>query len=76
MKYFITQDSATPELARLTSGFLLKEILQRFDKKVDSTLQPNRSLWVYSGHDYTLVNLLNSLGLFKVFVNKIYLIEF
>lgn len=70
MEYIATFDyktyADTPLLARLKSGFLLKEILEHFSKKVDSTLQPNRTLWLYSGHDITILNMLNSLGLFEV----------
>lgn len=59
----------TPELARLKSGFLLKEMLEHFSQKINSTLQPNRSLWIYSAHDITILNMLNSLGLFEVCFN-------
>lgn len=57
----------TKELARLQSGFLLKEIFDRFAQKLNSTLQPDRSLWLYSAHDLTIMCMLNSLGLFEVF---------
>ena len=71
MEYIATFDfkifTDTPELARLKSGFLLKEILEHFSQKINSTLQPNRSLWLYSAHDITMTNLLNSLRLFEVF---------
>lgn len=70
-KFMLIQDSETPELARLTSGFLLKEMLERFSQKVNSTLNPNRSLWLYSAHDYTMTNFLNSLGLYEVFFVKV-----
>lgn len=56
----------TPQLARFQSGFLLKEILERFQKKIDSTLKPNRTLWLYSAHDLTISYMLHSLGLFVV----------
>lgn len=59
-------DAATPELARLKSGFLLKEMMERFSKKSSSTLEPDRSFWLYSAHDGTIANILNSLGLFDV----------
>lgn len=57
----------TPTLARIASGFLIKEIVERFAQKINSTLNPDRLLWFYSAHDYTIVNMLNSLGLFEVF---------
>lgn len=59
----------TPELARLKSGFLLKEMLEHFSQKINSTLKPNRSLWLYSGHDLTILNMLNTLGLYEVCFN-------
>ncbi|XP_031627084.1 prostatic acid phosphatase-like isoform X3 [Contarinia nasturtii] len=55
----------TKELARLRSGFLIKEMFQRFAKKINSTLEPNCSLWFYSGHDGTVASLLDSLGVFE-----------
>lgn len=58
--------SATPQLARLRSGFLIKEIMERFTKKLFAALEPNRSLWLYSAHDDTISNVLNALGLFEV----------
>lgn len=62
----LTVNTATPEMARLKSGFLIKEMMERFTKKIFSTLEPNRSLWLYSAHDETIANVLNSLGLFEV----------
>lgn len=71
MEYIATFDfktyTDTPQLARLKSGFLLKEILEHFSQKANSTLEPNRLLWIYSAHDITITNMLNSLGLYKVF---------
>lgn len=66
-KLIFKMDSATPELARLRSGFLIKEILEHFTQKINQTLDPDRSLWLYSAHDFTISNVLNSLGLFEVF---------
>lgn len=57
--------SATPDLARFASGFLFKEILEHFTQKINATLDPDRSLWLYSGHDYSITNALNSLGMFN-----------
>lgn len=56
----------TPQLARLQSGFLIKEILDHFSMKINGTLKPDRSLWFYSAHETTIANLLNSLRLFEV----------
>lgn len=65
-KYFYKMISGTTELKKLKSGFLLKEMLERFKKKALSTLSPDRVLYFYSSHDTTLAPMLNSLGLFEV----------
>lgn len=56
----------TTEMARLTSGFLIREMLERFIQKIDSTLMPDRSLWMYSAHGTTIAQILLSLGIFNV----------
>lgn len=58
--------SATPQLARIQSGFLIKEMLQHFSDKINSTLKPDRSFWLYSAHDITISYMLNSLGILEV----------
>lgn len=58
--------TATNELKKMRSGYLLKEMLDRFTNKVESTLKPDRSLWMYFAHDVTVGTMLNSLGLFDV----------
>lgn len=54
------------KLARLKCGPLLKDILKRFSDKSKHKLKPNRSLWIYSAHDTTIANLLNTLNLFQL----------
>lgn len=56
----------TTEMARLSVGFLIRDILDRFSSKIASKLSPDRSLWIYSAHDSTIANVLNALGLFEV----------
>ncbi|XP_058812426.1 prostatic acid phosphatase [Topomyia yanbarensis] len=56
----------TPQLARLKTGPLVKEILQRFQDKANKKLKPDRKLWIYSAHDITVANLLNTLRLFEL----------
>lgn len=34
-------------------------------KKVQKTLKPDRKVWVYSGHDETVANMLMTLNLFE-----------
>lgn len=58
--------TSTKTLARLKSGFLLSEILDRSRNKTMGILSPNRRMWVYSAHDTTVANVLNTLGLFEL----------
>lgn len=57
-------------LKKLYSGFLLKDILDRFRKKRQSKLSPDLSIWLYSAHDVTIAGVLHSLGLLKVFFHS------
>lgn len=58
---------ATPELVRIRSGFLIKDILERTAKKINGTLEPTeRSLYMYSAHSSTLATMLNGFGLNEV----------
>lgn len=56
----------TKEMQRLKGGFLIREMLERFQNKTESKLNPNRSLWIYSAHDLTIAYLLKSLDIFEV----------
>lgn len=61
----------TPELVRLRSGFLIKDILERTAKKIQGTLHPeNQTLYMYSAHSSTLATMLNGFGLNEVVVIK------
>lgn len=64
--YWLKVVTATTQLKRLRSGFLLKDILDRFKNKTLSFL-PNQVMQIYSGHETTISSMLNSLGLFEVF---------
>lgn len=55
----------TRELARLRIGPLLNEIFNRFINKTIST-KMTRSLHMYSAHDTTIANILNTLKLFDI----------
>lgn len=63
---FYTLFSGTKFLSKFSSGFLLKDILDRFTSKTQNTLTPNRKLWMYSTHDLTLFNFLRSLDISDV----------
>lgn len=56
----------TKLLARLKAGFFVREVYERFIEKSNGTLSPDRKLWIYSAHDSTIANILNTLGLFEV----------
>lgn len=58
--------TATPGMKKFISGFSLKEILDHFTQKTQSMLSTNQSLWMYFGHDHTVADMLNSLGVFSV----------
>lgn len=59
-------ETHTTELKKIRSGFLLKEMLNRFK---DMIISPNeRLLWIYSAHDITIVNFLNSLNVYELHI--------
>ncbi|KAG4068617.1 hypothetical protein HA402_004958 [Bradysia odoriphaga] len=60
---FYSQFTGTKFMSRYASGFLLKDILDRFSAKTNNTLDPNRKMWMYSSHDLTIFSFLRSLGL-------------
>lgn len=64
-KFYMEFMTGTTELKRLKSGFLLKEIFDRFKNKTLSLL-PEKLMQLYSGHNLTIASLLNSLGIFSV----------
>lgn len=55
----------TKLLARLKSGPLLKHILKTYKNKTEGSLTPDRNLWIFSAHDTTVANMLNTLDVFK-----------
>lgn len=59
----------TREMSRLTSGYLLGEIIDRFNKKIEGSLKPNLSLSLYSGHDTTITSMMNLLDLLDVCIH-------
>lgn len=54
------------ELKMLEAGTIIEEMFDRFKNKTLSLLEPDRSLYIYAGHDLTLINILNALGLYEV----------
>lgn len=62
--------SRTNEMKKAKTGFLVKEIFERFKNKSLSLLKPDRTLWIYSGHDNTIINVLNAFNVYKVNTRK------
>lgn len=55
--------TATPIMARFMIGPLLQQIVKNMQKAINN--EPNHLKFsVYSGHDFTIGNLLNGLGVF------------
>lgn len=54
----------TPMLRRLKGGPLIKEWIDHFQKKRSGKLDPDRKMYIYSAHDTTVANILNTLGVF------------
>lgn len=54
---------AQPQLVRIRSGFLIKQMLEHFEAKKNDELDPDIVLFMYSAHSSTISTLLNGLGL-------------
>lgn len=52
-------------LGRLKSGSLIGEMVKHMTLKSKKMLHPDRQLHVYSAHDETIANFLNTLSLFE-----------
>lgn len=63
--------TGTKFMAKFMSGFLLKDILDRFSSKIQNSLSPNRKLWMYSSHDSTVFSFLHSLDISDVRIDII-----
>lgn len=70
-KMYYTVESYTPTLAKIRSGFLLKDILDRSSLKSNGTLSPDLSVFVYSSHDNVLSNLMYSMNISNVRYNSL-----
>lgn len=63
---YYTSATYTKHLARFRAGFLLRDIFDRFSMKINSTLAPDHTMSLYSGHGNLIVNVLNALNVFQV----------
>lgn len=50
--------SYTTELAKIRSGYLMKDIFDRSIKKSVGLLSPDCAVWLYSSHDSVMFNLI------------------
>jgi len=50
-------------MKRIKGGAFLTEILKKMQNKRRKNLNPDRKIFLYAGHDVTLVNVMNSLGI-------------
>lgn len=57
-----TQMSVYKDIVRLKSGHLVKDMFNHFVEKKNGTLKPDRNIWIYSAHDYTMLYFLQFLG--------------
>lgn len=53
----------TDIMKRIRGGAFLNDVYGNMESKANKTLKPNRNLFFYSGHDVTLVNVMNSMGI-------------
>lgn len=63
---FYILPSYTPQLAKFRAGYIFKDILDRSTTKVNGTLSPDISVYVYSAHDLNISSLLQGLGMWDV----------
>lgn len=58
-------DTYNKVLGRLKSGSLIGEMVRHMTLKSKKMLHPDRHLYIYSAHDETIANFLNTLSLFE-----------
>jgi len=59
-------DTFNKEMKRLKGGPFIKETIDHFQQIENSSMEPaNRKMFMYSAHDTTVANVLNSLGVFQ-----------
>lgn len=78
--YWYQLHTATKEMQKIKSGYLLKEILSQFTNTLfESKFLITEKLFMYFAHDVTIANMLHSLGFFEVitvmFSNNFFLNE-
>lgn len=57
---------ATAQLARLNGGFLIKNIIDNFFKKIDVSTFESRNCILFAAHDATIIAALTTLRIYEV----------
>uniref|UniRef100_A0A1B6IV73 acid phosphatase n=1 Tax=Homalodisca liturata TaxID=320908 RepID=A0A1B6IV73_9HEMI len=56
-EFYYASTVGTDDMIKLTEGQLFKELIGLIEAKIDGTLKPNRRMFYYSTHDFTLLSL-------------------
>ncbi|CAH0716507.1 unnamed protein product, partial [Brenthis ino] len=62
--YSFVTSTATPQMARLMVGPLLKEIVGKMNQVIQKKNPNPLKLSIYSGHDFSIGNILNAIGVY------------
>uniref|UniRef100_A0A1B6IF36 Acid phosphatase n=1 Tax=Homalodisca liturata TaxID=320908 RepID=A0A1B6IF36_9HEMI len=62
VKFYYATAVGSYDQIKYLEGELYQEIINLMKSKANNTLEPNRRMFYYSGHDYTLMGLLRILG--------------
>ncbi|CAG4962078.1 unnamed protein product [Parnassius apollo] len=62
--YSFSTSTATPLMARLMVGPLLKQIVNKMFDSISNKTKSALKLSIYSGHDFTIGNILSAMGFF------------
>lgn len=61
LKYNLGIFIATAHMKKIRGRPFIADIINKMTKKAEGSLEPNRNIYVYSGHDTTLVAAMSSL---------------
>lgn len=50
-------------MKRVKGGYLVTDVIDKMMAKMKNQLKPNRKIFIYSGHDVTLVNVMRALNI-------------
>lgn len=58
-------ENANTLMKRLNGGRRLAKTVENMKRNIQDTIQPKKKIFLYSGHDFTVIDLLYSLDLYK-----------